>query len=387
MTKPTVGHDGHARTSVTVVASPSEPMGPRPQPRWRFAWVWASIWLAYLSQPFADAWRQPDPAARWISLVTLAVFAATFIATFAVLPRLMRTDVRRGRVVGGALVGLAFVLGTLFVIRHGQEQLPIFVYVAVMSVFLLPGRWGPVVVTALVGGTALAQWLVRGWHWDGGVQFQILVGGMAMWGVVQIIQRNRELDAARQEIARLAVEDERNRFARDLHDILGHSLTVVAVKAELAGRLVRLDPDRAGAEITEVERLAREALADVRTAVAGYRDVTLAAELANARSALSAAGIDADLPNAIDDVPIAKRELFGWVVREGVTNVVRHSGASRCRVRIDPASVTITDDGIPTTPDGPGHGLRGLRERAEALGGSLQVGRSTEGGFALTVRA
>jgi two-component system sensor histidine kinase DesK len=380
-------HDGHATTSVTAVALSWEPVGSRMRPRWRFAWIWATIWLAYLSQPFLVAWHQPDPLARWISLVTLAAFAASFIGTFAVLPRLMRTDVRRGRLVGGALVGLAFLLATVFVIRHGQEQLPIFVYVAVMSVFLLPGRWGPVVVTALVGGTALAQWLVPGWHWDGGVQFQILVGGMAMWGVVQIIQRNRELDAARQEIARLAVEDERNRFARDLHDILGHSLTVVAVKAELAGRLVRLDPDRAEAEITDVERLAREALADVRTAVDGYRDVTLAAELANARSALSAAGIDADLPNAIDDVPVAKRELFGWVVREGVTNVVRHSGASTCRVRIDPTSVTITDDGVPATPDGLGHGLRGLRERAEALGGSLQVGRSPEGGFALTVKA
>jgi two-component system sensor histidine kinase DesK len=114
-----------------------------------------------------------------------------------------------------------------------------------------------------------------------------------------------------QEIARLAVDEERNRFARDMHDIVGHSLTVIAVKAELAGRLVRRDPDRAEAEINDVERLSREALGEVRTAVAGYRDVTLSAELANARTALSAAGIDADLPSAIDDVPTERRELFG----------------------------------------------------------------------------
>src|SRR4030095_4018143 len=94
---------------------------------------------------------------------------------------------------------------------------------------------------------------------------------------------------------------------------------------------------------------AREALADVRTAVAGYRDVTLSAELANARTALSAAGIDADLPSAIDDVPTERRELFGWVVREGVTNVVRHSGASRCWVRISPSMVTVSDDGAPAS--------------------------------------
>ena len=134
-----------------------------------------------------------------------------------------------------------------------------------------------------------------------------------------------------------------------------------------------------------MERLSREALGEVRTAVAGYRDVTLAAELANARTALTAAGIDAELPNAIDDVPAERRELFGWVVREGVTNVVRHSGASRCWVDISPSTVTVSDDGRPlSTVDG-GHGLPGLRERAEALGGTLRIGRSPEGGFALTV--
>jgi len=121
--------------------------------------------------------------------------------------------------------------------------------------------------------------------------------------VLQVIDRNRELAAAREELAQLAVADERNRFARDLHDILGHSLTVVAVKAELAGRLVRTDPVRAEEEIASVEALARQALADVRSAVSGFRDVTLAGELAGARAALDAAGIDADLPNAIDDVP------------------------------------------------------------------------------------
>ncbi|MDT5028003.1 MAG: two-component system, NarL family, sensor histidine kinase DesK, partial [Micromonosporaceae bacterium] len=179
-----------------------------------------------------------------------------------------------------------------------------------------------------------------------------------------------------------------------LHDILGHSLTVVAVKAELAGRLLRLDPARSEAEISDVERLSRQALAEVRTAVAGYRDVTLASELINARSALSAAGIDADLPTAIDVVPAAHRELFGWVVREGVTNVVRHSRASRCQVRIAPSEVEVADNGPPAAGASTaaehapptGHGLAGLRERAEAAGASLSVRRAPEGGFALTVR-
>ena len=188
-----------------------------------------------------------------------------------------------------------------------------------------------------------------------------------MFGVPALIRRNRELaEAAQQELARLAVEQERTRFARDLHDLLGHSLTVVAVKAELAGRLVGRDPARAAAEIAEVERLARQALADVRAAVAGYREVTLAAELATARAALGAAGIDADLPGAVDDVPAARRELFGWVVREGVTNVVRHSGVPRARSGSTPTTVEIVDDGAA------GRGRSGDRLRRAAaaeLGG------------------
>ena len=384
---------------MTVVESAAVPgSAPRVRPRWKYAWVWAGIWLAYLYESFDDAWHQPDQTRRWLALLLLGLFAATFISSFAILPRLRRfgTPATRavwpaagwGIVVAVAVVVLGAALGTGITAVLGPEHLPVFVYVAVMSMFLLPGIWGPVVVGALIVGTVIAQLVIPGWTVDHSVQFQIFVGGLAMWGVVQIIKRNRELDAAHQEIARLAVDEERNRFARDMHDIVGHSLTVIAVKAELAGRLVRRDPDRAEAEINDVERLSREALGEVRTAVAGYRDVTLSAELANARTALSAAGIDADLPSAIDDVPTERRELFGWVVREGVTNVVRHSGASRCWVRISPSMVTVSDDGAPaslaSTVDG-GHGLVGLRERAEAVGGSLRVGRSPEGGFALTV--
>ena len=119
------------------------------------------------------------------------------------------------------------------------------------------------------------------------------------------------------------------RIARDLHDLLGHSLTAASVKAQLAGRLVGQDDARAAAEIGDVERLTRQVLADVRAAVAGYREVSLAVELATAREVLGAAGIAADLPGAVDEVPAGQRELFGWVVREGVTNAVRHSRRQR----------------------------------------------------------
>jgi two-component system sensor histidine kinase DesK len=162
----------------------------------------------------------------------------------------------------------------------------------------------------------------------------------------------------------------------------------VALPVLLAGVwLVHLDPAGAEREIGDVERLTREALSDVRSAVAGYRGVTLAGELANARAALRAAGITADLPTAVDDVPGDRRALFGWVIREGVTNVVRHSGARRCTVTVTPTTVEVRDDGHGRVADGdhrepdlrPGHGLVGLGERAHAFAGRVQTMSSAEG--------
>jgi two-component system sensor histidine kinase DesK len=145
-----------------------------------------------------------------------------------------------------------------------------------------------------------------------------------------------------------------------------------------------------------VEQLARQALADVRTAVAGYRETSLPSELVSARVALDAAGIEAELPNAVDDVPGERRELAGWTLREGVTNVVRHSGARHCRVRVDRHGIEISDDGrgpasygADASGPGParidGHGLAGLRERAYKAGAAVAVARSPEGGFVLRV--
>ena len=209
------------------------------------------------------------------------------------------------------------------------------------------------------------------------------LGSLAAFGFMALLRRTVELRAAQQEVSRLAAERERMRIARDLHDLLGHSLTAVTVKAQLAGRLVGRDDVRAAAEITAVERLSRQALADVRAAVAGYREVSLAVELATSREVLGAAGIAADLPAAVDEVPAALRELFGWVVREGVTNAVRHSGAQRVRVAVTPSSVEVTDDGRGRRVPAPGSGLAGLTERAGLAGGHLDAGPLPSGGFRL----
>jgi len=207
-----------------------------------------------------------------------------------------------------------------------------------------------------------------------------------------------QLRTTRHELAALAVEQERGRVARDIHDILGHSLTAITVKTELTGMLI--DAGRATDarnEVAAVEDLARGALADVRSTVAGYRGVTLSSELANARTMLESAGIYAELPATVDDLPARLRELSGWVIREGVTNVVRHSDATVCRITITADGVDVADDGrgpadehdahrtdgeIERRPTD-GNGVRGLRERAALLGCTVLAGRSDLGGFSL----
>jgi two-component system sensor histidine kinase DesK len=176
-------------------------------------------------------------------------------------------------------------------------------------------------------------------------------------------------------------------MARDVHDILGHSLTVITVKAELAARLMDVSPERAKVEVADVERLARDALADVRQAVAGFRQMSLPAELARARSSLAAAGVEADLPTAADAVPSHLRELCGWTLREGVTNVIRHSEATTCRVTLDERGITIADNGVGQQPGVPGTGLAGLKERAEAVGARLVARSVPPHGFELSVTA
>jgi two-component system, NarL family, sensor histidine kinase DesK len=196
--------------------------------------------------------------------------------------------------------------------------------------------------------------------------------------------------------AELAVADERLRFAADLHDIQGHHLQVIALKSELAARLVRTDPARAAAEMEEVRRLAAEALDDTRAVVQGYRRTTLDDEIANATRVLAAAGIDARMnlePAAAggpDRLATAGRHLLGLVMREATTNVLRHSGAARVTVELTEdgvqAVLVVTDDGAGagaglTVVGSPGSGLAGLRERVTALGGELAAGPVPDGGY------
>lgn len=186
-----------------------------------------------------------------------------------------------------------------------------------------------------------------------------------------------ELIEARYTEARMAAAEERLRIARDLHDVLGHSLSLITLKSELASALAEKDPIRAQREMREVESLARSAMNDVRRTVAAERQPTLATELADARHLLDAAGIALDVSGDDPNLPGDVSALFAWGVREGVTNVVRHSRAHHCTISLtredDRAVLTVTDDGA--GPDAPGtrlgSGLAGLSDRAERLGGTV----------------
>jgi two-component system sensor histidine kinase DesK len=241
----------------------------------------------------------------------------------------------------------------------------------------------PVVAFAIVA-SLVVPWAVRPWHsGPGWLQAITIVFTVALvLGFAETTYANRALVEARAEVAQLASEAERARIARDLHDLVGHSLTAITVKSDLARRLAEAGSPRSLQEITEVEELSRQALADMRAAVSGYLDVTVASELARGRELLRAAGVTADLPTAIDMVDVAHQELFGWVVREGLTNVVRHARATRCTVSLSTSEVEIRDDGS-GGPGSSGNGLSGLRERVAAAGGRLEAGPVSPRGWRL----
>ena len=352
----------------------------------RWGLMFAAIWLFYLLSPLSAAWDRHD-LRGWIGIVATLLFAAIYLSIFMAMRwRRMGAPFRpplhptQGVAVVLTLVALAVVMCATI----GQKGDAAAVYIAVTCVMCLRTRWAWLASLLVALSAYAATVWVPDWHRDEGILFGTLVATLAIWGISQSINRNVEVLAVREENARLALEDERNRFARDLHDILGHSLTVITVKAELANRLIDVDTDRTKAELADLERLSRDALADVRRAVEGYRELTLPGELARARTALSAAEIEADLPNSTDGVASDARELFAWAVREGITNVIRHSGARRCTVVLSEHEVEVRDDGQGAETAGPGNGITGLRERAAALGGTV-ITRSLDPGFSLKV--
>jgi two-component system sensor histidine kinase DesK len=358
------------------------------------------IWIIFLAVPLreaADAATLPMRVAGVSGVVGLAaLFAWSFIRHWA-----GRAPTRRAAVL---LVAAELACVALTTITAGQQGLAGLMLVCVTVMMFASLRAGVVVVSVLVLALLALPRIVPGWRPEDGLVLTALLASIAMFSFRRAAERNRSLHRAQEEVAALAVAQERDRIARDMHDILGHSLTVVSVKGELAARLLRSGhtPDgtsapapgarRAEAELAEIQALARSALADMRGLVAGARQVTLAGELAAARAAFDAAGIEADLPGAVDEVAETRRAVFAWALREGTTNVLRHAAARRVVVGLTPTSLVIEDDGrgLPSgrgaaSGEG-GHGLPGLADRAKAVGLVVETGPSPLGGLRLAVQ-
>ncbi|AEV85189.1 histidine kinase [Actinoplanes sp. SE50] len=352
--------------------------------------MFAGIWLFYLGENLNILLHQPDGMWRDTGLVSLLLFAATFLVASTT----MRRHRRDGPETASALqIWIALLVMLVFTVLQvpavGETTLTCGVYIAATAVMGLPLRHGLTVVVVIAAAIELTVRFVPGWQTTSahGYALAVILAGAATWGMRLAFERQGRLIQAQHELAELAVSDERARIAIDLHDILGHSLTVVAVKAELAQRLLDVDLDRARAELADLESLARDALADVRATALGMRGISLPGEIAAAKAALTAANVQADLPGAADDVPTRNRELFAWTIREAVTNIVRHSRARHAEVRLSPNSVEIVDDGQGAVGnDNPGQGLAGLRRRAEELGAHLTAGqRGDRPGFRVRV--
>ncbi|MGY1770760.1 sensor histidine kinase [Blastococcus sp. SYSU D00813] len=344
---------------------------------------WALPWLLFQFFPVADL--VTTPRAAWVRAVAAAGLAAFTAAYLLVFSRFFDRRPAPWRY----LVAVA-VLGVALAAWLGPAWAGLLIYVSAASAGALPQRWVWPAVLACAGVCAavvaaegvLGQLFV--------LPVMCVLTAFALSGTRALVSLNAQLSEAREELARTAVAEERLRFARDLHDLLGHSLSLIALKSELAGRLADRDPARARAEMADVEATARRALAEVRDAVGGYRQVSCGSALAEARAALSAAGVGLTAPRTLPVLPGGVDAVLGWVVREATTNVLRHSGARSVTVTVeagdDEAALTVTDDG--RGPAGPaGAGLSGLDERLAALGGRLETGAGPGGrGFRLSAR-
>ncbi len=329
--------------------------------------VWPVFNLIYLFFVFLPLLFLPEVAPRtlWLTLAAVALFLPIYAAGYRVKGRARVLACPAMAAIGLALIpinpgGTSFLL---YAMGHAAYCLPAGVALAVAGAI------------AVAAGAEIA-WV--GHHWANSA-ITLVIGAVIVFGVLVARgsqRRTAELRLGQDEVKRLARVNERERIGRDLHDLLGHTLSLIALKSELAGKLFEREPVAARAEIADVERVAREALGEVRRAVAGMRAPGLEAELARARLALSSGEVS--LGGALEPLALgAEAEAaLALGLREAVTNVLRHARARRVEVALRRADgwavLEIADDGR-GGPIRDGHGLGGMRERLEALGGDLSI--------------
>jgi two-component system, NarL family, sensor histidine kinase DesK len=364
-------------------------------------WLIWVLWLPFMIPAFLSLFQAHFTIPRLIAiLVGAALFLVIYLwSSWRRALSLVATSSIPGHPNASTWLTIAALtlLSLVLVLLGGSAWLGLFFYTCGYIGGSLPVRWTILMAVAIALLATAVGWFT-GIGWLNLIQTVvfipaiILITRVVMWSITT----NWALGTARKEIARLAVTTERLRIARDLHDLLGHNLSLITLKSELAGRLVRAAPERAAAEIGDIERVARTTLQEVREAVAFYRQPTLSSELQAAQEILDAAGIayhyESD-ESSIDDLPATVEATLSWAVREGVTNVIRHSRAQQCTIRLTrdahKISVEVIDDGAgasstPTTGN-IGNGLHGLAERVEALGGQCEASPLAGGGFRLAV--
>jgi two-component system sensor histidine kinase DesK len=349
---------------------------------WR---LYAYFWLVCLAFPIlALVQSRLTPLRLLVALAGLAIFVVSYFWVMWPHPLSSSAHTRVSPHTALMLLAVLTALVLVLSLADGSAFLWLFIGVGAIAGVTLPARSAFVVVILLTlltlgvavglsGGVTQADWLHI-------IPLALLVRGLGldMIGLARLAGTLQELHAARGELARLAVIEERLRLARDLHDLLGQSLSVITLKSELAGRLVEHAPAQAAAEIRDVERLARQTLREVREAVAGYRQPALHSELDGARQLLEAAGVAWTVEHTAGALPPAIDTVLAWAVRESVTNVIRHSRAHWCDIREtrenDTIRAQVTNDGArgqEAASSRVGSGLAGLAERAGALGGRV----------------
>lgn len=322
-------------------------------------------WLVYLAFLGMGPSLMGGAARDWV---------LTGVATLVFLVLYFRGFWLSGRRLLPVVGGIVLVGAVLWPVNPGASVF--FIYASGFLGGVGPPRRGfrwMAVILAVLGAEAWLLSMSPQW-WAPGMVFTVLVGAINIH-YAEVRRANAKLRLAQEEVERLAATAERERIARDLHDLLGHTLSVITLKSELASKLALTDALRAKGEMEEVEAISRKALAQVRRAIRGYRAPELAAELSGARLACEAAAISLSVEEGPRELPSGVEGVAALALREAVTNVIRHSGAGRCTVRLEQQAarfrLVVEDDGRGGEVR-EGSGLAGMRERVEALGGRVE---------------
>lgn len=334
-------------------------------------------WLVFLLMPLDSFLTTPELApVRWTGVALIAVFAVVNCSAYAVPWLVPVTSTVRRSVIWTLLMALP--VAGLTALRLESAYVVFLAFNMYFVAFWIFGTIAPYRLRLGVAATiALVCWLIFmvGTGFDvtahGGISLFIGAPMVGMLGFSYLIELGERADVAR---ASLALSEEREEIARDVHDVLGHSLTVITLKAELAQRLLEIDPARAGAEMEAIAQLSRASLAEVRSTVTRLRVPDFSGEIEGAGRALQTAGIRAELPEAQNALAVAgvNAKLFSWVLREAATNMVRHSDANAARVRLSATGLDILDNGV-GVGDARGNGLTGMVQRVAASGGSVVI--------------